>query len=322
MHSPDAGSHKKEQPIDSMIKKISVDQLRVGMFVHNLDCEWMDHPFFRRRFPVKNDRVIEKIAQSGIKYLYIDACKGQDGDAAPRAAEALLDVQHQLEGTLEPASGLTKQVAVAQEMQNARAVFKQAQSVITNLMGDVRLGKQVEVESVEPIVEEMISSAFRNKDALISLSRIKNKDEYTFMHSVSVAGLLIAFGRALDVDRETIKELAVGGLLHDIGKMLVPLEILNKPGRLDPDEFEMMRTHVVHSREILQTTPGITKHALDVAALHHERFDGTGYPDGLKSDAISTFGQMSAIVDVYDALTSVRVYKDAWEPAFTLKKNV
>ena len=192
--------------------------------------------------------------------------------------------------------------------------------MMQHLMEDARLGKQVEVEQIEPISEQMIESAFRNKDAFISLSRIKTKDQYTFMHSVSVAGLMITFSRAMGFDMDLIRQVSIGGLLHDIGKMKTPNEILNKPGKLDDNEFKIMKSHVVYSREMLEGRAGISQAALDVAALHHERVDGTGYPLGLKGDEISEVGQMSTIVDVYDALTSVRVYKSAWEPSVALKK--
>ena len=191
-----------------------------------------------------------------------------------------------------------------------------------NLMHDFRLGKQVEVESIQPIANEMVNSIFRNKDAMVSLTRMKNKDDYTFMHSVSVAGLLISFARAEGVSFPKIEELAIGGLLHDIGKMTTPNEILNKKGKLEEEEFTIMKDHVVQSRIILKDLPGINKTALDVASQHHERIDGSGYPFNLKGKQISLAGQMAAIVDVYDALTSERVYKSAWEPAYVLRKLI
>ena len=140
------------------------------------------------------------------------------------------------------------------------------------------------------------------------------------MHCVSVAGLMTAFAVEMGLDAETIQQVAIGGMVHDIGKTLVPDKILNKPGKLDDDEFVVMKHHVNFSDQLLKEHTGLSQVARDVTLLHHERMDGTGYPQGLKGDEISLIGQMSAIVDVYDALTSVRVYKDAWEPSVTLKK--
>lgn len=185
---------------------------------------------------------------------------------------------------------------------------------------ELRIGKQVEIASLDPMAERMVQSVFRNHHALTGISRIKSKDEYTFMHCVSVAGLLVTFAREQGFSEADIHQVAIGGLVHDIGKTLTPQEVLNKPGRLDPEEMDIMKGHVTHSREILQETLGVSQTAMDISVLHHERMDGTGYPLGLNGEQISLIGRMSAIVDVYDALTSVRVYKDAWEPTLALKK--
>lgn len=304
----------------TMIKKIKTNDLKIGMYIHDLNCSWMDHGFIKQQFKITSSKDIQKMRAHGIKQVDIDTKKGLDSKHAPTAAEVLLNVHEKVKKIAIEEAPISKQVSVSEEINNARSIYKEATKAMSSIMTDARLGKQVEVELITPIAEKMIESAFRNKDALISLSRIKNKDEYTFMHSVSVAGLMVSFARAMDMDKQIIKDVAIGGLLHDIGKMKVPLEILNKPGKHTPSEWEIMKSHVVHSREILKVTPGINQNALDVGALHHERYDGSGYPDGLKHEQISEIGQMAAIVDVYDALTSVRVYKDAWEPTITLKK--
>jgi putative nucleotidyltransferase with HDIG domain len=169
-------------------------------------------------------------------------------------------------------------------------------------------------------VEKMVDSIFRQQDALIPLARLKTHDEYTFQHSVSVCALMVAFARGLKLSRDIIKEIAIGALLHDVGKAKVPDSILNKPAKLTDAEFTKMKSHVVQSIIILQNTPGISQIALDVAGQHHERFDGTGYPNKLKGDEISLYGQMGAIVDVYDAITSERVYHKGMPPTEALKK--
>lgn len=303
-----------------MIKKITSQQLEVGMYVSNLDASCLEHNFITTRFPVKNEEIIQKILKTGIQNVYIDTSKGKDTQDAYTAAEVSEQLEQKKLKIAESVKPLEPQVSVREEIDRARGIFKEAHTIMQSLMGDIRLGKQVEVERVQPISVELVESVFRNKDALVSLSRIKDKDHYTFMHSVSVAGLMITFSRAMGYDMDLIKEISIGGMLHDVGKMMTPNNVLNKPGSLTDDEFKVMKHHVVYSRELLEGKPGITQAALDVAAMHHERIDGTGYPLGLKGDEISEVGQMSTIVDVYDALTSVRVYKSAWEPNLALKK--
>ncbi|HHJ16208.1 MAG TPA: HD-GYP domain-containing protein [Gammaproteobacteria bacterium] len=302
-----------------MIKKIPTSELRIGMYIHDLDCNWMDHPFAISKFAVKDSATVQKIASAGIRHVYIDAGKGKDVEAAPSVHEVEQAVQERLEESIKGADS-PEAVSVASELTRAKSLFREATSVIRNLMEDTRVGKQVEVESLEPFAERMVQSVFRNHHALTGISRIKTKDEYTFMHCVSVAGLLVTFAREQAFSEEDIHQVAIGGLIHDIGKTMTPQEVLNKPGKLDPDEFQVMKSHVTHSREILEATLGISKTAMDISVLHHERIDGTGYPLGLSGDRISLIGKMSAIVDVYDALTSVRVYKNAWEPTLALKK--
>lgn len=310
-------THKRSD-IKGMIKKISTSELRPGMFVDNLDCGWMEHPFLKNRFLVKDSQMIQKIASAGIRHLYIDTDKGKDVEAAP----SLEAVEQDLQAQLEEAAGTGQKASsdIAAELAGSRRLFREATSVIRNMMEDARLGKQVQVNALEPVAERMVQLVMRNHHALTSVTRIKTKDEYTFMHCVSVAGLMSTFAREMGMSDDVVQQVALGGLVHDIGKTLVPSEVLNKPGKLDDQEFDVMKGHVNLSGQILQESLGLSQIALDVTMLHHERMDGTGYPLGLSGNKISEIGQMSAIVDVYDALTSVRVYKNAWEPTQTLKK--
>jgi HD-GYP domain-containing protein (c-di-GMP phosphodiesterase class II) len=188
------------------------------------------------------------------------------------------------------------------------------------MMDDIRLGQQIAVDRIEPLVENMVESIFRNQDALLPLARLKNHDDYTFEHSVGVCALLVAFGRGMKLDKSAIKEMALGGLLHDVGKARIPDVILNKPGKLTDDEFSRMQSHVDQGVLLLRQTPGVSAIAMQVTAEHHERFDGTGYPHKLSGDAISLYGQMAAIVDVYDAISSDRIYHKGMPPTQALKK--
>lgn len=309
---------KKQSQPDS-IKKIAIADLSPGMHIHDMDGGWMSHDFLRTNFAVKNEKILNKVRKSGLKHVYIDTARGLDVESNEVVAK---EVDQQFDELVSESNLQEKQVSVAEELEEATKIVKEANDITKKLMSDIRLGKRVEVESFEPIAERVMGSVMRNKDALVSLTRIKTKDDYTFMHSVSVSGLMVNFARAENMSDDVIKDIALGGILHDIGKMMVPDEVLNKPGKLTDDEFVLMKKHVDHSSEILDKIPGITPNVIDVVLQHHERVDGSGYPLKLKGNQISAVGSMSAIVDVYDALTSQRVYKEAWEPTNTLKKMI
>lgn len=302
-----------------MIKKVSVQQLQPGMFIHDMNCGWMEHPFMTGTLKVKSDKEIEKIAGNGIREVYIDTAKGLDVIDAPTETEVKASITREMEIIAEKAKPV-ESASLHDEMARSQKVHGEANKIIHSLMQDVRLGKQIELEQVDPIVGRMSESILRNQDALLSLCRIKQKDNYTFLHSVSIGALMMSFARAVNLSPEEMRLVGIGGMLHDIGKMKVPDEILNKPGKLTDEEFDIMRSHVVYSRDILSDTPGIAQASLDVAAQHHERFDGSGYPLKLKGPEMSIYGQMASIVDVYDAITSDRCYHKGMEPTVALRK--
>jgi len=304
-----------------MIKRIRSDQLLPGMFIHDLNCGWMDHPFAFNSFKVKDAKTIEQIIATGIRELYIDSEKGLDVADAQTHDEYHAEIHEKITSLIEKHEIKSPPpVPLREEVIQAKIVHTQAHNVVHHLMSDIRMGKQIELAKVSPVVENITDSIFRNQDAFVSLSRIKNKDEYTFQHSVSVCALLVAFSRAMNFEKEVIMEAGIGGLLHDIGKMKIPDHILNKPAALTDDEFAIMRSHAASGRELLEHTPGIPEVAILITGQHHERYDGTGYPNKLHSNEISQFGQMASIVDVYDALTSNRIYHKGMEPTAALKK--
>ncbi|KAI5915344.1 HD-GYP domain-containing protein [Thauera sp. 2A1] len=299
-----------------MIKLIPIGRLRPGMYIHDLNCGWLQHDFVRNRFLVEGEDDVRKVRAIGVREVYVDTARGLDPDALPLAPAAA--------PAAAPASGEAPAVRTGSKAANAferaRALHREATQIVRDMLVDIRLGKQIELEKVEPLVTRIVDSIFTQQDALLPLARLKQHDNYTFQHSVSVCALMTAFARTLELPREIIREIAIGALLHDVGKARVPDEILNKPARLTDAEFEKMKNHVVQSKIILQATPGISDIALDVAAQHHERHDGTGYPNRLKGEAISLYGQMGAIVDVYDAITSNRVYHKGMPPTEALRK--
>ncbi|MDR0673912.1 MAG: HD-GYP domain-containing protein [Zoogloeaceae bacterium] len=303
-----------------MIKKIPVADLLVGMYIHDLNCDWMEHPFLTNSFTVDGKARIAKIRSLGIREVYIDTDRGLDVTNAPTEEEVRAALQQRMESIASSGYERPRQIELAEEAQRAQRLHTEANRIIRAMMTDVRLGAQVEVDRMEPLVENLVDSIFRNQNALLPLAGLKRHDDYTFEHSVSVCALMAAFARGLDLPRQTIKEIALGALLHDVGKSKVPDAILNKPSRLTAAEFARMQEHVTFSIQILEETPGILPISMQVAAQHHERYDGSGYPYQLKGETISLYGQMASIVDVYDAISSDRVYHKGMQPSEALKK--
>jgi putative nucleotidyltransferase with HDIG domain len=303
-----------------MIKKVRVEQLKPGMFIHDLNCSWLHHPFLRNKVKINNEQVIKKIISCGIREVYIDTNKGLDITNTLTEEKINQEVQNEFTRMIESKVNIRDTVSIQEELVKAKEIKKEALQTVQNLMEDIKFGRQIRMEKVNRIVERMIESIFRNKDALTSLNRIKKIDEYTFLHSVSVGALMITFGRHLGFDYQLIKELGIGGLLHDIGKIKVPLEILTKADKLTEEEFTRAKEHVKYGQIILEQTPGIYEASIYVVIQHHERLDGRGYPDRLKKEEISRYGQMAAIVDVYDAMTSKRCYQKQFHPTETLRK--
>jgi putative nucleotidyltransferase with HDIG domain len=303
------------------IKRVRVDQLKPGMFIHDLNCGWLQHGFLRPKFLIKHTGQIQKMLDQGLDELYIDTVLGDDVAGAPTRAEIERGLEQQLKDSAATGAALaTARVSQREESIAAKRILGEAVGVVDGLLHDVRLGRQLEPAKARPLVKAMHASVLRNSGALISLSRIKAADTYTFQHSVSICALLVSFAHALGMDAATVEEAGLGGLLHDIGKMKIPNEILNKPGKLTEEEFGIMKSHAALSRELLLGVPGISEMVIQIAGEHHEKMAGGGYPRGIAAEEISQIGRMTAIVDVYDALTSNRVYHKGMEPTEVLKK--
>ncbi|HAG74283.1 MAG TPA: phosphodiesterase [Thauera sp.] len=307
-----------------MIKPIPISSLKPGVYIHDLKCSWLEHNFLRNSFLVGDEETVRRVRETGVQEILIDIKRGIDPEAVvavePPAVEAAPARPEAPQPQAAPAPVVATARKSGSEFERARALKGEANLIVRDMMTDIRLGKQIELEKIEPLVERIVDSIFCEPDALAPLARLKEHDAYTFQHSVSVCALMVAFARTLGLDRPTIREIAIGALLHDVGKAKVPDEILNKPAKLTDAEFDKMKSHVVQSKIILQASPGISQIALDVAAQHHERFDGSGYPNKLRGDEISLYGQMGSIVDVYDAITSNRVYHKGMAPTEALRK--
>lgn len=290
-----------------MIKKIPTEYVKPGMFIHDLNVDWMDHPFVRNKFIIQNDEEIAKITATGVREVYIDTERGLDLADAPTIEEVNAELDADLLRIAEAPSPIIK-VSYAEEISRAKKIHLQATNAVKTVMRDVRMGQAIQMENVANVVEDITESVLRNSGALVGLTAIKDKDEYTFLHSVSVCTLMVTFAQSMGLDRELIRLAGIGGLLHDTGKMKVPNEILNKPGRLTEAEFAKMRTHPEEGWKILKEIEGMEAIPLDITLHHHERMDGTGYPHKLPGSEISQMAQMAAVVDVYDAITSDRCY--------------
>ncbi|WP_343730527.1 HD-GYP domain-containing protein [Duganella sp.] len=302
-----------------MLKKVDSSQLKVGMYIHDLSCDWMTHPFVRNRFLISSQDEIRKIINAGIHDVVIDSAKGLDVQDAPTLAEAQAATERELVEIVAKAPVQTR-VSLGEEMQRAVQIRHQASTLVRTVMQDARLGKAIELDQVQPVVQNITESILRNPGALVGLLRIKNKDDYTFLHSVSVCTLLVAFCRSRNLPADITHQAGLGGLLHDTGKALVPDQILNKPGPLTDEEFAIIKKHPEDGYKILKQSPEIGPIPLDITLHHHERRDGSGYPGKQANDGISELAQMAAIVDVYDAITADRCYHKGMSAAAALRK--
>lgn len=315
-----------------MLKRIAVTQVRLGMYIQELGGSWIDHPFWRKSFMLEDPVMLKTLQASPVKDLVIDVSKGLDvldevGSVRPSEAdEALVRTAEaeSLPSSAEPQPSsptpAIKRISAEQERAQAKKLLKASKQAITSMFNEVRMGQAVNAVDAMPLVEEITASVSRNEGALISLVRLKHKDDYTYMHSVAVCALMVALSRQLGMDDKQTKQAGLAGLLHDIGKSAIPLEILNKPGKLTDEEFDIVRGHPKAGHEILLASNGVDEVALDVCLHHHEKVDGTGYPYKLPSDEISIFAKMGAVCDVYDAVTSNRPYKEGWEPGVSLQR--
>lgn len=304
-----------------MLKRIAVKDVQLGMFICEFCGSWMEHPFWKTKFLLTDEKDLQAIKRSAIKELWIDSSKGADLDVAiPGKSEE--EVARETEALLlEADNPITKdKLSLEEEAQTAAKLCARAKEAVIEMFSDVRMGKAIKVEQARALVEDISNSVLRQPHALISLARLKTADEYTYMHSVAVCALMIALARQLNMSEDMVHEAGFAGLLHDIGKIGIPLTVLNKPGKLTEKEFSIVKSHPEVGAKILIESYEVSPLVLDVCLHHHEKMDGTGYPYGLKGDTISLFAKMGAVCDVYDAITSNRPYKKGWAPADSIRK--
>ena len=289
------------------------------MFIQGFEGSWFDHPFWRTRFVLTKQRDLERVRESAVAAVFIDDERGLVPN--PR-----IEISRPATGWQPPARPAAPYIrshhppaprpaeTFASSYSRALKVFGRSKRAVIAMYSDVRLGKAIKAEKLAPLVDEITSSIDQNPQAFLSIAQLKSRHEYHYMHSVSVCALMINLARELRFGDAAVRDAGMAGLLHDIGKAVMPAEILDKPGGLTDEEFGVMKTHPVRGRELLARSSGVNHNALDVALHHHERFDGTGYPDALTGERITLFARMAALCDVYDAVTSERCYKRPWTP--------
>ena len=290
-------------------KKVKTLYLQQGMYVSNLDRPWLDTPFLIQGFVIKDDDEIS-LLKKYCEHVFIDTSKGIDTEQYIHDPNKL-KTNRRLEQCLLDNTRLADYVDTrtpAEEMPVARLAIDEASNRVVAIMEAVKANKSINAEQVKEVVEPILESVIRNPDALMWLTQMRHKDSYTYAHSLDNCALAVAFGRHMGLPRDDLNTLAMGLLLMDIGKMKIPAEILNKSEPLTEDEFDLVRSHVGHSVAILKKSEGIDIDIINIAFTHHERFDGSGYPGGLKGTQTPVYGRMAAIIDCYDAMTSNRPY--------------
>lgn len=304
-------------------KKIPIQKLKAGMFVEELDRPWIDTPFFFHKKLIKNQAQIDKLVSYGIQHVMINTDKGADSEDKPvlnSSEKSHLSVTPKEHPQPPEKPKKTDPVRIEEELPRAKEIRSNVSTVVKSIFNDVRMGKAIEVNAVKEQVGDIVDSVFRNRDALLCLSNLKDYDDYTFTHSVNISILAVSFGRHIGMSKEQLENIGFGGILHDIGKTMIPESILNKPGKYTESEYEIMKRHVSLGGEILRKHDNIPEEAMRVAMQHHERFNGSGYPNSLSGRKISLEGQIASISDVYDALTCERTYHKAASCHSTVKR--
>ena len=310
---------KDHSPAETV--RIPAQALKKGMYVSGIDRPWEETPFLFQGFIIENDGDLRTL-QEYCDHVTVDIRQSKhlrEGDRTRHHEESIATgrVAAATKGKMAVEEALhhfgpppKRSRTLANELHPAIETYEQANRLVKSTMEGIRLGRSVDTQSAKAAVAGCVDSIIRNPEAMLLLSRLKTREHYTSEHSLNVSILSIAFGRHLGMDRRQLNEIGLCGMLHDMGKMMAPDEVLNKPGRLEGEEIEIMKRHPLDGRNILMSSSGLSHAAIDAAYGHHERSDGSGYPEGVRSDRISLYTKIVSIVDVFDAVTSDRAYRD------------
>ncbi len=281
----------------------SVNQLVIGMYIVELDRPWLDTSFLFQGFELKTEEEIRAVRDI-CDYVYIDTTKRRK--ASYVVAEQTQINIHSVLGYGSPPAKLS---IFEKEILQTEKVYQHARILVADFMGKIAMGGGIDSKLAKEAVAECVNSVLHSPDAMLWLTQLKNKDEYTAQHSMNVCVLAIILGRHINLSEKNLNIVGLCGMMHDMGKMLIPLEILNKPGKLELEEMEIMKTHTTLGSELLKSSNNMHPSAIEVAFNHHERLDGKGYCRQISKSDILHFTRMVAIVDMYDAMTSDRVYQ-------------
>lgn len=287
------------------------------MYVSELDRPWVDTPFLFQGFMVQGEEEISALREH-CEFVYVDKER-----CRPDVAAHLLAPSNNSAPKKHTSKRLTSsnfsEANFRQSLLQSHKVYTAARGWIDVMLEDSRLGESIDTEKARVLVTQLADQVIQNSDALVWLTHLKARDEYTATHCINVCILALTFGRALELDDESLHKLGMGALLHDIGKMQIPDEILNKPDRLSKEEFRVVMGHPSLGHAMLVDDHELEEETLHVVLHHHERLDGGGYPKGLAKEDIPLLTRIASIVDVYDAITSDRCYHDGVSPAQALE---
>jgi len=280
-----------------------VSELRFGMYVAELDRPWIETPFRFQGFVLTNEQQLETLRKY-CKSVFVDVERSTTLADAPRPGMQYFGK-----------TVYTEKASIEQELGPARAAYTGSRSLLHDAFSAVRIGRTLDAERVRGAIHSLTESVLRNPNAVLLFSQLREKGEYAESHSLDVSIYMTAFGRFLQLEQGQIELLGYLGLLQDIGKVRLPKELLEKRGRLTAGEFARAKLHVNYSAEILRTTPGLPPELPRLAMRHHERYDGSGYPNRLRGSEIGMISSIAAIVDTFDAMTVRRPYADPVPPS-------
>ena len=290
-------------------KRIPVDELRGGMYVTELDRPWLGTPFPFQGFPVTSADQIAALKQH---------CRTVVIDLDRDTTDGLHDGYGLTETSLLGPVAYEEAASVEKELPVARAIYSDFEESVQRTFGKLRVSEELDLKSLKDSVRSMSRSIERNPDAMMLLSRIKQKSDHEFGRAVDTMIHMIAFGRFLQFPGERLLLMGFAGLLLNVGNVRLPDAILQKKGALSAEEIALAKSHVMHSVDLIRAAPGLSKDLEDIVAQHHERLDGSGYPQGLRGKQLSVDGAITGLVDSYSALTSVRPFAEQMSPSAAL----
>lgn len=280
-------------------EKLSVDELSIGMYVVELDRSWAGTPFLFQGFLISSSEEIKQL-QEFCKHVFIDVTQTTVSYTKKQNQNSSATINRRI-----------YKVPIEQELAVAATHYDYAKKSVDNALNSLRFSQEINTREIKFAVKNCVSSVINNPNAMMWFTQIKNKDDYTAEHSMRVGVISIALGQELGLMESELEDLGMAGMLHDVGKINIPIEVLNKEGSLNDEEYQLIKTHTEHGRQLLMSKSDAAPVTVDVAYSHHEQMNGKGYPRGIKADKIPYFAKIVGVVDAFDAITSDRVYSDA-----------